>query len=194
MRNTKTFSIIFATGNPVNSCFTKYSRTKLYVLARNQPKKPFWSFWSKILKVSKRAAASPAALYKDMRVIVTQNRDKLNGIVNGKPAIVHCVENATVFLKLRKGNIVATHPVTATDENDFQRTCYPFAPAYALTMTKSQGQTLDKVIVCFDSNKVGPGSAHVALSRVWRKEDLIVITRMLYAHITPVTETYQDML
>ena len=129
-----------------------------------------------------------------MRVIVTQNRDKLNGIVNGKPAIVHCVENATVFLKLRKGNIVATHPVTVTDENDFQRTCYPFAPAYAMTMTKSQGQTLDKVIVWFDSNKVGPGSAYVALSRVRRKEDLIVITRMLSAHITPVTETYEDML
>ena len=75
-----------------------------------------------------------------------------------------------------------------------KRQTWSKSTAYAMTRTKSQGQTLDKVIVSFDSNKVGPGSAYVALSRIRRREDLIVITRMLYAHITPVTETYEDML
>ena len=46
------------------------------------------------------------------------------------------------------------------------RKCYPFVPGYAMTICKSQGQTLDNIIVCFDTASLGPGAAYVALSRV----------------------------
>ena len=44
-------------------------------------------------------------IYKDMRVIITQNRDKSNGVVNGQEGTVHCIENETMFLKLANGKL-----------------------------------------------------------------------------------------
>ena len=46
------------------------------------------------------------------------------------------------------------------------RACYPFVPAYAMTICKSQGQTLVNIIVCFDTASLGPGAAYV---QSWQK-------------------------
>ena len=67
--------------------------------------------------------------------------------------------------------------------------CY--VPCYALTMLKSQGPTLSKVIICFDSNKVGEGLGYVALSRIRHRNDLILITPMKEIHIKPVKREIQ---
>jgi len=59
-----------------------------------------------------------------------------------------------------------------------QRTQFPLVVAYAITAHKSQGQTLDEVIVDFrnnDSNKhcrINPGSFYVAVTRVKKLENL----------------------
>ena len=87
-----------------------------------------------------------------MRVIITQNRDKDMGVVNGQEAIVHLMENATIFLRLPDEKIIV-YPVTYI-KNDVNFTCYPFMPSYSLTMLKSQEQTLKKIIIWFDSNNV----------------------------------------
>ena len=129
----------------------------------------------------------PSPVYKDMRVIITQNRDKKNGIVNGKQAVVLCAEKATIFLSFSNGKVGAIHPVTLTDLNGQQRTCYPIVPAYALTMTKSLGQNLKKVILWFDTNSAPPGTAYVALSRIKKNDELITITRIKPSHVQPVT-------
>ena len=57
-------------------------------------------------------------IYKGMRVIVTQNRDKDLHIVNGQTATVHTMQNATLFLKLSNKHIVAVYPVTAATVDD----------------------------------------------------------------------------
>ena len=129
--------------------------------------------------------SEPANLYKNMRVIITQNRDKDMGVVNGQEAIVHLMENATIFLRLPDEKIINVYPVTYI-KNDVNFTCYPFMPSYSLTMLKSQGQTLKKVIIWFDSNKVGEGLGYVALSRIRRRSDLILITAIKEVHVKPV--------
>ena len=43
---------------------------------------------------------SPIPLYKEMRVVITQNRDKNRGFVNGQQATIVSAENQTVFLRL----------------------------------------------------------------------------------------------
>ena len=53
----------------------------------------------------------------------------------GKIAKILCVEKATVFLQLANGKVINTYPVTNETENG-RRTCYPFMPASALTITK----------------------------------------------------------
>ena len=42
----------------------------------------------------------PIPLYKEMRVVITQNRDKNRGFVNGQQATIVSAENQTVFLRL----------------------------------------------------------------------------------------------
>ena len=73
------------------------------------------------------------------------------------------MQNATVFLKLPNEQIVAVYPVTNTLEGKKQ-TSHPFAPAYASTICKVQGQNLHKVILWLDTALVPRGSAYVELS------------------------------
>ena len=44
--------------------------------------------------------------------MITQNRDKINGVVNGQLAYVHTVHNHSVYLKLPNDKVVAIYQVT----------------------------------------------------------------------------------
>ena len=72
----------------------------------------------------------------------------------------------TVFLELPRGKLVHTHPVTTTNNTGHNKTVFPFSPAYALTISKAQGQTLSSILVWFDVNTLPPACAYVTLSRV----------------------------
>lgn len=79
---------------------------------------------------------APIKIYKDMKVMITQNRDKASGVVNGQLANVHMVENSTVVLRLKSGRLVNTYPVTYDTQNGDRIVCFPFIPSYALTIAK----------------------------------------------------------
>ena len=53
----------------------------------------------------------PMPLYEGMRVMIMQNRDKLNGMVNRQLALIHMVQNKSVLLKFNNEKIVAIYPV-----------------------------------------------------------------------------------
>jgi ATP-dependent exoDNAse (exonuclease V) alpha subunit len=110
-------------------------------------------------------------IYYGMRVIITQNRDKINGVVNGQLAYVHTVHNHSVYLKLPNHKVVAVYPITMKI-NETSQTLYPFCPGYATTICKAQGQALDKAVVWFDIDNIPPGTAYVALSRVRSGNDI----------------------
>jgi len=57
--------------------------------------------------------------------------------------------------------------------NTFQRTQLPLSLAYALTVHKSQGTTLDHAIVSLGSREFSPGMSFVAISRLRRLEHLV---------------------
>ena len=82
-------------------------------------------------------------IYKEMKVVITQNRDKKNGVVNRQTATVLYWHQKTIILKLPNNNIVAIHQVTERDEEGNRRTVYPIVPAYATTTCKIQGQTFE---------------------------------------------------
>lgn len=81
-------------------------------------------------------------LYKGMHIIITQNRDKKNGIINCQTTEVVNYEQGTIFLKLPNSNVVALHLVTEITEEGARRVFYPLVPAYGTTICKIQGQTL----------------------------------------------------
>ena len=128
---------------------------------------------------------SPLPLYKDMKVNITQNRDKKNGVTNGQTASVLTTENTTVVLKLPNGNIVAIHPVTSIVD-DKRHVCYPITPAYASTICKIQGQTLSKIVVWLDCKTVPNGAAYVALSRIGRLNDLLFLVMPESRQMKPI--------
>ena len=90
----------------------------------------------------------PSALYKTMHVMITQNRDKKHGVINGQGAEVINFQNKTVFLRLPNQRVVAIHMVTEVSEDNVKRTFYPTVPACASTICKLQEQTLKKIVLC----------------------------------------------
>lgn len=128
----------------------------------------------------------PMPVYRGMKVLVTQNRDKKNGVVNGKRATVVYLQDATIFLRLPNGLIVQTYPVTVY-RGDQLWTSYPFVPAYALTITKAQGQTLESAIVWLDSRIVPAGGAYVALSRIRKMDNLRFLVSSERIQYNPVS-------
>lgn len=124
-------------------------------------------------------------LYKGMRVMITQNRNKNLGVINGKIATVNMIENTTVYLQLSNERIVPIHMVTM----DNHKVLYPFCPAYALTICKSQGQTLTQAIIWFDVDTVPTATAYVAISRVKTLESLRFLTPLKPCYFRPAATT-----
>ena len=124
-------------------------------------------------------------IYKGMRVMITQNRDKAQNIVNGQMAVVERCHNATLILRLPGDKLVATYPVTSQCESG-TNTCYPFRIGYANTMCKAQGQTVGKAILWLDVDNIPPGTAYVALSRVRRLSDVFFLTPLKTTFFKPV--------
>jgi len=143
-----------------------------------------------VIRLDNDREATP--VYRGMRVVITQNRDKPRGVINGQKATVHLRQGNTIVLRLDSGSLVAVHPVssleTQTGENATEetivRTCYPFV--YAITICKAQGQTLDNVIIWFDCQTLAPGCAYVALSRVRSFANVRFLAPLSVQHFRPV--------
>ena len=139
-----------------------------------------------LLKLDNDTGQTP--IYKGMRVMITQNRDKSRGVVNGQSAVVHAVQNTTVFLKLPTEKVVPVYPVTMF-KDDVKMTFYPLRVAYALTICKCQGQTLPSCIVWFDIDNIPKGTGYVALSRVKKLSDIFFLTPLKRSFFKPVDLT-----
>ena len=117
---------------------------------------------------------SPRTIPKHMEVIFTENRDKAARIVNGQQATILGCENNTIILSLPEGQRVFVYPVTHLD-NDTHTTRYPFSPAYAQTITKSQGRNIRHLIIWLDCDTVPPGTGYVGLSRVRARSSISLL-------------------
>ena len=124
--------------------------------------------------------------YQGMKVLITQNRNKENGVVNGQPATLMYRENTSLFLKHINGYICCIHPVTQRDEEGERTVVYPITPAYASTITKMQGQNMKKIMLWLDCQTVPNGSTYVALSRITKHADLLFMHATQQSQYEPV--------
>ena len=129
--------------------------------------------------------SNPIFPQRNMRVIFTENRDKQVRVVNGQEATIISAQNRTIILKLPEGQHVFVYPVTSII-NDLPRTYYPFTPAYAQTITKSQGQNIKHLVLWLDSPIVPAGTGYVGLSRICRKEALSILQPIDANQLQPV--------
>ena len=115
--------------------------------------------------------------------MLLRNLNISGGLCNGTRLIVQEVINdrlikATIANGEGKGRTVLIPKVQTqpADEHKFgfewQRTQFPVRVAFAMTVHKSQGQTLNKVAVWLEENCFGHGQLYVAASRVGNPDNI----------------------
>ena len=106
-----------------------------------------------------------------MRVRLTQNLDKDRGFVNGATGTIHQMLGSNVFvLKTEAGVLLLVHPIWQKG-----RAFMPVTYAYATTIRRAQGATLQLVGIRFDRKLADEGYAYVAASRAKRRADVYLV-------------------
>lgn len=125
----------------------------------------------KIKKYIKTIEDSELILCKGLQVMVTHNIDIANKITNGTRAIIidiiYDAFSSIVKIKTLDNKKYDIKYVTYKNEfdNDIKYEFMPLKLAYAITIHKSQGQTLDYIQIDLGNSIFEYGMAYVALSR-----------------------------
>lgn len=118
--------------------------------------------WAQSLKISEKVSLCVGA-----QVYFTCNMQGDNALVNGTRAIVKEVTPTGVYVTLLNGETVFVEPhKTVNEENDKMNVTFiPLKLAFALSIHKSQGMTLDAVEIDLGDSIFEFGQAYTALSR-----------------------------
>lgn len=114
------------------------------------------------------------------QVMLLVNMDMDAGLVNGSRGVVDGFQETYPYwpiVEFRNGQKMSIGPETWESDHErspIQREQIPLRLAYALTIHKSQGATLDCVIIDIGTNIFEYGQAYVALSRVKSLEGLYI--------------------
>jgi ATP-dependent DNA helicase PIF1 len=109
------------------------------------------------------------------QVMITSNLNVSAGIVNGSRGVVIGMTNDYITVKLLDGRIIRVTPkVNSTAHPKIGRRQFPLIPAWAITIHKSQGQTIDYAEIDLGTSIFADGQAYVALSRVKSLEGLFI--------------------
>lgn len=113
------------------------------------------------------------------QVMLLQNLDFDLGLVNGSRGVVTGFTDDPLHLpivKFRQGSPMPIGPATweSEDIEGLQRKQIPLRLAYALTIHKAQGATLDCALIDIGTSTFECGQAYVALSRVRSLDSLYI--------------------
>jgi ATP-dependent DNA helicase PIF1 len=135
-------------------------------------------------------------LCKGLQIMVTHNVDIKNKITNGTRAVIIDINNSIIKIKTLDGtiyNIEYTQYKHDLD-NNITFSYIPLKLAYAITIHKAQGQTLDYVQINLGKDIFNYGMAYVALSRAKTLDSVILSDLSRYAFKTnpEVIEFYKN--
>ena len=121
-------------------------------------------------------------LFKNVRLVITENRNKRSGIVNGQICALLRREGKSLLVRFKNGKTTVIYPVT----NEKRLTYYPIRLAYAMTVYKSQGKTLSAAAIWFDKKMLSEGCGYVAVSRVKRFRNMTFLVKPESSHFRAV--------
>ena len=101
------------------------------------------------------------------QVVVTTNIDQETGIVNGTRGVILDVKARSVLIKRINDEqvYIKYHTSTNAEDSNLSVSFIPLKHAYALSIHKSQGMTLDAIEIDIGSKIFAAGQAYTALSR-----------------------------
>ena len=101
------------------------------------------------------------------QVMITYNYQPGLGLVNGTRGVVTALDQKTVTIRLLAGNeeVIPYIKIEQDDDPDVGLDFMPLKLAWAVTIHKSQGMTLDAIEIDIGSNIFTVGQAYTALSR-----------------------------
>jgi len=132
------------------------------------------------------------------QVMLLHNLDPEDGLVNGSRGVVEGFTSEGLprvkFASLEYARTIDRHQWT-TEDSPIIREQIPLRLAYALTIHKAQGASLDSALVDIGSSTFEYGQAYVALSRVRSLEALYVheLDRKAFLVHPAVREFYKGM-
>lgn len=111
------------------------------------------------------------------QVMITYNYDPCVGLVNGTRGVVTAVTQKTVTIRLLDGReeIIPYITIEQEDDPDVGLEFMPLKLAWAVTIHKSQGMTLDAIEIDIGSNIFTVGQAYTALSRARNLKSVRVV-------------------
>ena len=126
-----------------------------------------------------------------MRIRLTRNLDKDRGFVNGAVGVIEMMLIDRIFVLRTPQDVrLLVHPIVV-DRTKFM----PCSYAYALTIRRAQGSTLDAACLYFDQGGGFPaerGYGYVGASRVRFAKDLYLCGRMRTSDWLPVGAAKAD--
>jgi AAA domain len=124
-------------------------------------------------------------IFPGARVMITQNKDIVKGIVNGHMALVIHVCESNLILELADKRRCSL-TLTRVRKGKVLLQAFSLAGGYAMTIHKSQGLTMRKAIIYWNSPCAQPGLGYTGVSRVRTLADLAFIGQPSLKHFVPV--------
>lgn len=149
--------------------------------------------WAQSSKIIDMLTLCPGA-----QVVCTWNVSQDEGIINGTRAVVKSCHQRHVVITLSNGREYKMEYLTVKDE-DYNNISFSFIPlklAWALTIHKSQGMTLDAVVIDLGTGIFEYGQAYTALSRVkdMKSVRLLALSRKSFKTHPDVLDFYQKFI
>ena len=136
-------------------------------------------------------------LCKGLQIMVTHNIDINNQIVNGTRGIIVNIDYPNILIKTINNMLYYISYVKYTHEldNEIQYNYIPIKLAYALTVHKSQGQTLDYIEIDLGESIFEYGMAYVALSRAKKLNSIYIsnLSKTAFKVNNEVIEFYNNI-
>lgn len=147
---------------------TKTVKTTQLSFAATRDQEIQWA----IEKMDKNGSYVPElTLRKGSQVMLLTNKDVEHGLVNGSRGVVERFcdgPEPLPMVKFRNGEVIIIEPASwkSEDVDGLERQQIPLRLAYAITIHKAQGATLDCALIDIGDSTFEYGQAYVALSRV----------------------------